>query len=599
MTTTVTGQFYTPAGDAAKGRVTFKVASTVYHAGLNAIFPPIPQTVVLGDGAFTVELEPTDAESWNADNVVYEVTERVSGAPPRTYWIDVPTTDSTLDLGELASYDDPPFVTYLTRWVDDPDIDALTERVDRFGVFNVREYGAAGDGSTDDTAALQAAIDAAHVDGGVVYLPPGEYVADQLTMKYGVWLRGSGYHSYGPSNTPVAQLIQAAGTDDDFIIFDKDAATEFIEQCQITDLVIRCQGGSVGSGICTRDADDNELILQDGCRFSGLMIRGFPEDGIKIWGSVPGTIDNIFTLFNDGYGISVRQSANENSFQMANLHHISLDGNTLGGVLIKDLAAYSSVNLWAVKSEQRSSQDYTADDANPHAVVIEDCEGTVNVNGLLHIRSGASTSKPGDAIVIQGISGNRPELRWSAAQVRVLDTQVVGDDPVMIRDDVSGTDTVSTVVHAGSYGTSPIRKDMALAGAAAEWHYGSTAQVVPGVADPAFTVGGNTPTYSLYEVDAGEDEKVWAIVASGGDLFIRAIKDDGTLGEIVLQFARTAGDVTLATLSSALNVAGGVGFHGTAAQAKPTVTGSRGSNAALTSLLSTLAGIGLLTDSTS
>jgi hypothetical protein len=43
----------------------------------------------------------------------------------------------------------------------------------------------------------------------------------------------------------------------------------------------------------------------------------------------------------------------------------------------------------------------------------------------------------------------------------------------------------------------------------------------------------------------------------------------------------------------------GIGFFATAPVAKPTVTGSRGSNAALASLLTALAGLGLLTDSSS
>ncbi len=48
-----------------------------------------------------------------------------------------------------------------------------------------------------------------------------------------------------------------------------------------------------------------------------------------------------------------------------------------------------------------------------------------------------------------------------------------------------------------------------------------------------------------------------------------------------------------------LKVTGNVGFYNTAPAAKPTVTGSRGSNAALASLLTALAGLGLLTDSSS
>lgn len=38
--------------------------------------------------------------------------------------------------------------------------------------INVMDYGATGDGTTNDTVAVQAALDAA-TGGGVVYFPPG------------------------------------------------------------------------------------------------------------------------------------------------------------------------------------------------------------------------------------------------------------------------------------------------------------------------------------------------------------------------------------------------------------------------------------------
>lgn len=53
----------------------------------------------------------------------------------------------------------------------------------------------------------------------------------------------------------------------------------------------------------------------------------------------------------------------------------------------------------------------------------------------------------------------------------------------------------------------------------------------------------------------------------------------------------------LVTVGGDLKVVGKSGFNNTAPIAKPTVTGSRGANAALTSLLTALANYGLLTDS--
>lgn len=58
--------------------------------------------------------------------------------------------------------------------------------------LNVLAYGATGDGTTDDTAAIQAAIDAAEAaGGGTVFFPAGTYSFTTLTLPAGVTLLGS------------------------------------------------------------------------------------------------------------------------------------------------------------------------------------------------------------------------------------------------------------------------------------------------------------------------------------------------------------------------------------------------------------------------
>lgn len=83
------------------------------------------------------------------------------------------------------------------------------------GIFSVRDFGAAGDGQTDDTAAIQKAIDAAAVKGGQVYLPPARYVVrGSLNVKTGVAVTGA--HEAPLAIEPlIGTVILAMGGRDD------------------------------------------------------------------------------------------------------------------------------------------------------------------------------------------------------------------------------------------------------------------------------------------------------------------------------------------------------------------------------------------------
>ncbi len=67
---------------------------------------------------------------------------------------------------------------------NDPGADDL-----RAHVYNIRKYGAKGDGTSLDTAALQAAIDACHQDGGgIVLVPAGTFQIGTVELKSNVTL---------------------------------------------------------------------------------------------------------------------------------------------------------------------------------------------------------------------------------------------------------------------------------------------------------------------------------------------------------------------------------------------------------------------------
>lgn len=73
----------------------------------------------------------------------------------------------------------------------------------------------------------------------------------------------------------------------------------------------------------------------------------------------------------------------------------------------------------------------------------------------------------------------------------------------------------------------------------------------------------------------------------------------GNVAQIGTEAGGTGTPRGLELIGPSVKIDGTIGFYGHAAAAKPTVTGSRGANAALASLLTGLAGLGLLVDSSS
>lgn len=87
-------------------------------------------------------------------------------------------------------------------------------------LFNVKAYGATGDGATDDSTDIQDCIDACVLAGAnIVYFPPGEYLATGLTDIAEVVFMGngatmSGYSVYQWGSEIADYALDTASTDD-------------------------------------------------------------------------------------------------------------------------------------------------------------------------------------------------------------------------------------------------------------------------------------------------------------------------------------------------------------------------------------------------
>jgi len=89
-------------------------------------------------------------------------------------------------------------------------------------IFNVKNYGATGDGVTNDATAIQNAINAAEkVSGSTVYFPAGTYAVN--SSYYGLQFSGASNIQFSGAGQGLTKIV-ATGTTDNYLFYDKGGA---------------------------------------------------------------------------------------------------------------------------------------------------------------------------------------------------------------------------------------------------------------------------------------------------------------------------------------------------------------------------------------
>jgi hypothetical protein len=172
----------------------------------------------------------------------------------------------------------PAFIRGNANAFDDPDD----------GIINVKKapYGARGNGSTDDTAAIQAALNAVPVGGGIVYLPPGRYkiTASLVIQADNTLLMGVGAgNRYGATQDGYGSRIEADSTltGVPMIKVQRSALDRTIYGVKIRDVTI--DGRGFGSGVegihweVVRGELENVSVHN--CTGYGLNVVGYLSPG--------------------------------------------------------------------------------------------------------------------------------------------------------------------------------------------------------------------------------------------------------------------------------------------------------------------------------
>ncbi len=136
-------------------------------------------------------------------------------------------------------------------------------------VVNVKDYGATGNGSTDDTAAIQNAITVAKADTQVLYFPKGNYIIS-ATLNVGGGFPG-GLYIYGAGWDSQISLTNNANC----YIFTLN--NTYTPGLVIRDLFLSCNGANQ-----TADSGGIDAHGAVSCRFENLQIDTPFYDGIYL-----------------------------------------------------------------------------------------------------------------------------------------------------------------------------------------------------------------------------------------------------------------------------------------------------------------------------
>lgn len=182
------------------------------------------------------------------------------------------------------------------------------------------------------------------------------------------------------------------------------------------------------------------------------------------------------------------------------------------------------------------------------------------------------TGPGGTALVF----GRVPPGMWNNDQQAIQNPTGVTSLVIEAREGASNGGSAANVVVSGGFGDAGNGGNATITGGASASGNGGNVLLQSGDCD----FGGNTgdvEIIGLYNPSAG----------GGGNVFMKAA---GTLA------LRTSGNTNVVQINGS---SGALGFFNSAGTTKPAVSGSRGGNAALASLLTALANMGLITNSTS
>lgn len=235
--------------------------------------------------------------------------------------------------------------------------------------ISVKDFGATGNGTTDDTSYIQAAIDYAEINGGSVFFPRGTYLtsAELVIDKPGVELYGEGTGTtWDGLENPGTRIVGTHTTGS--IIRIK------WENCTIRNMVVDASSTRIaaafGTTKCGIRVEADDVASPEGDVFSTILrrvyVRNQPGDGILMIGrTYQSIVEDCYSTNNKGHGFCLDGGNRTSRVNLASPGVITLvnvycyynegHGIAIGNPLDDGVTHTSSVRVLALNCESSSN----------------------------------------------------------------------------------------------------------------------------------------------------------------------------------------------------------------------------------------------------
>jgi len=254
---------------------------------------------------------------------------------------------------------------------------------------SVKDFGAVGDGVTNDTAAIQAALNyAATLTGCTVLMPAGTYL---VTSTLSFASHSTRLVGVGRGMIPGAYNVDDGGTQIDYTGAGFVISFNGKFYCEVADLTIRSTTASVGiyCGDIAHFFQVNRVVI-DGQNGAGVA-TGFSSAGIGIERSYYGTIQGCDIAYCSANGIFGFRECNGNFFQMNSIRQCGTGIRITDDVSNSDGCSIISNEIESARTDPGSGYAIALIGADSNMIVGNRLEWFPN--GHIYINSGVGVAQ--------------------------------------------------------------------------------------------------------------------------------------------------------------------------------------------------------------